>query len=125
MWWTTLVNFLTRGIVEKAIGALVAAKQSDATVDVEAIRAATDAARAQADIVKAEQGSFLTRLVRPAFAAPFVIYTWKLVVWDKVLGWGSTDPLGADLSALMVTIVGAYFGGRTIELVAARFARGR
>lgn len=125
MWWAKIVDLLTGGIVEKAIGALVAAKQSDAAVDTEAIRAATEAARAQADIVKAEQGSWMTRLVRPAFAAPFVVYVWKLVIWDKVLGWGSTDPLGADLTALMQVIVGAYFGGRTIELVAARFARGR
>jgi hypothetical protein len=37
----------------------------------------------------AEQGNWVTRWVRPAWAAPFVIYTWKIVVWDIVLGFGN------------------------------------
>src|SRR5258705_13891258 len=28
-----------------------------------------------------------------AFAAPLVIFEWKVIVHDIVLGWGSTDPL--------------------------------
>lgn len=74
-------------------------------------------------LVVAEQGNWLARLVRPLFALPFVVYTWKIVVWDKVLAWGSTDPLGADMASLMTTIVAAYFGGRTIEKVAAIMRR--
>ena len=27
-----------------------------------------------------------------------VIFIWKVIVWDKVLGWGSTDPLTGDVS---------------------------
>jgi len=73
----------------------------------------------------AEQGNWLARLVRPLFALPFIVYVWKIVVWDKVLAWGSTDPLGADMTGLMTTVVAAYFGGRTIEKVAAILKRGK
>lgn len=34
----------------------------------------------------------LTMLV-VAFASPLALYLWKIVVWDKILGLGSTDPL--------------------------------
>lgn len=74
-----------------------------------------------AQIVIAEQGHWFTRSVRPLWALPFVIYTWKLVVWDKVLGgWtnGTTDPLSGGMETLIITVATAYFGGRTIENVA-------
>ena len=74
-----------------------------------------------AQVVIAEQGNWMTRCVRPLWALPFVIYTWKLVVWDKVLApWtgGTTDPLSGGMETLIVTVAAAYFGGRTIEQVA-------
>ena len=48
---------------------------------------------AQQSLLIAEQNNRLTRWIRPAFAAPFVIYNGKIILWDKVLGWGVTDPL--------------------------------
>lgn len=74
-------------------------------------------------VVIAEQGNVVARLVRPLFALPFIVYAWKIVVFDKVLSMGSTDPLGADMTSLMSTIVAAYFGGRTVEKVAAILRR--
>jgi len=69
-------------------------------------------------LLVAEQGNWVTRWVRPVWAAPFVIYTWKVVIYDKVLALGTTDPLGGLVATLAVTIAGAYFGGRTLENVA-------
>jgi hypothetical protein len=74
-------------------------------------------------VVIAEQGNVVARLVRPLFALPFIVYAWKIVVWDKVFALGTTDPLGADMTSLMSTIVAAYFGGRTVEKVAAILRR--
>jgi len=68
-------------------------------------------------VLAGEEGNWFTRWVRPMWAAPFVIYTWKIVVFDKVLALGATDPL-TDFSAnLAITVAGAYFGGRTLENV--------
>jgi hypothetical protein len=69
-------------------------------------------------LLVAEQGNWITRWVRPLWAAPFVLYTWKVVVYDKVLALGTTDALGGFVATLAVTIAGAYFGGRTLENVA-------
>ncbi|HKS85101.1 MAG TPA: hypothetical protein VJR71_06455 [Pseudolabrys sp.] len=66
----------------------------------------------------AEQGRWFTALPRPLFAFAFVIYVWKVVVWDKVFGFGSTDPLSGDVSQWSMMVLAAYFGGRSIEKVA-------
>ena len=70
---------------------------------------------AQRDILLAEQGSWMTRWIRPALAAPVVILMWKLVVWDTVLGWGVTPYPGDFIQWFVVTVTGAYFVMRPIE----------
>src|SRR5215470_348393 len=82
------------------------------------------AARAQASaIIIAEQGHWWTSIIRPLAALPVVIYLWKVVVYDKVLGLGTTDPITGDVGAWAGVIVTTYFGGRTIEKVARIFRR--
>jgi hypothetical protein len=69
-------------------------------------------------VVLAEQGRWYTALPRPLFAFAFVIYAWKVVVYDKVLGWGTTDPLSGDVAQWAMIVLTAYFGGRSLEKVA-------
>jgi hypothetical protein len=71
-----------------------------------------------AQIVSAEQGKWYTALPRPLFAYAFVIYAWKVVVIDKVLGLGTTDPLSGDAGQWATIVLTAYFGGRSLEKVA-------
>jgi hypothetical protein len=71
-----------------------------------------------AQIVLAEQGRWYTALPRPLFAFAFIIYVWKVVVWDKVLGLGTTDALSGDVAQWAMVVLTAYFGGRSIEKVA-------
>ena len=77
----------------------------------------------EASIIRQEEGRWYTSLPRPLFAFIFVIYIGKCVVWDKVLGLGSTDALSPELTNIEMIIVGGYFGGRTIEKVARIFKR--
>ena len=55
------------------------------------------------------EASWVSKAVQAAWAAPFVLYTWKLIVWDKMLGLGSTDPLSPFLENLCFIIAGFYF----------------
>ncbi len=114
-----------KGIAEQLATAYAA--RTNATTDKERI-AADERVRhleAMQAIVIAEQGSWLTRWVRPAFAFPFVVYVNKLVLYDKVLGWGTTDPLSDNLTTILVTIVGAYFITRPFEKVGQAWAARR
>lgn len=74
--------------------------------------------QARQAVLLAEQGSWATRWIRPAFALPFVIYDAKIIVWDKVLGLGSTDPLTPEFWQLQMIVFGAYFITRPFEKVA-------
>lgn len=69
-------------------------------------------------VVIAEQGRWYTALPRPLFAFAFVIYVWKVVVWDRVLGLGSTAALSGDVAQWAMIVLTAYFGGRSLEKVA-------
>jgi hypothetical protein len=68
-------------------------------------------------VLIAEQGRWYTALPRPLFALAFIIYVWKVVVWDKVLGWGTTDPLSGEVAQWAMIVLTAYFGGRSLEKV--------
>ena len=65
--------------------------------------------QAQRDVLVAESGSKINALVRIAFALPCALYINKLIIYDKMLGWGSTDDLSTNLWWLLMTVVGFYF----------------
>ena len=68
-------------------------------------------------MVLAEQGRWYTAVPRPLFAIAFIIYVWKVVVWDKVLELGTTDALTGDVSQWATIVLTAYFGGRSLEKI--------
>jgi len=91
------------------IAADLAAKEIEAEI----------AARKEASaIIIAEQGRWYTAIIRPLLALPLIIYLWKVIVWDKVLGLGTTDPITGMVADWIGTIITAYVGGRSIEKVA-------
>jgi hypothetical protein len=99
----------------------IAADLKAKEIDLDAREAALNA-----QTVQVEQGNWMTRWVRPAWAAPFVIYTWKVVVWDKVLAdWthGSTAPLTGPIATLMTVVAAAYFGFRGLQYVVREFKK--
>lgn len=65
--------------------------------------------QAQRDVLIAESGSKINALVRIAFALPCALYINKLIIYDKILGWGTTDDLSTNLWWLLMTVVGFYF----------------
>lgn len=74
-----------------------------------------------ANVVIAEQGNWVTRWVRPAWATPFVFYTWVMVLTAVFM----STPLDPEMIALMKVIAVSYFGGRTIEKVTGIIAQRR
>jgi hypothetical protein len=61
-----------------------------------------------------EQGQVQTKwwfaaAIPPLFALPFIAYTWKVVVYDIMLGLGSTAPIGGTVGWVYTMVVGFYF----------------
>ena len=97
------------------------AKLLDAKTEQERIAARERIAALQVQASVA--GHPLDAIVRAFFAAPFVIYIWKLVVWDKIIlaGHGTTDDLSNNLWYIAMTVVGFYF----LHWTVGRFAGSR
>tara|TARA_R110000851_G_scaffold32845_4_gene87836 strand:- start:856 stop:1176 length:321 start_codon:yes stop_codon:yes gene_type:complete len=53
---------------------------------------------------------------RMFLAFPFAVFLWKVVIWDKVLGWGVTDDLSPDLWNLMMIVFSFFFVYETAAL---------
>ena len=128
--WMLILNFLGGPVISGLISAYKARLAAIDTQDQMALDllekevAADVAARAEATrLLIAEQGRWYTAIIRPLFAAPFIIFGFKVVVWDKVLGWGVTDRLDPNMWSVFQTIVVSYFGATAVERVAKIFRR--
>jgi len=129
--WGALFSFLGGPLVSGLVAAYKARLQALDSQDQKALELAEAeiraeiAARAEATkLLIAEQGRWYTAMIRPLFAAPFIIFAFKVVVWDKVLGLGSTDRLDPNFWAVFQTIVVSYFGATAVERVTRIFRRG-
>jgi hypothetical protein len=83
------------------------------------------AARSEATkLLIAEQGHWYTAMIRPLFAAPFIIYLWYIIVFNKVLGVGVVEHgIDANMWVVFQTIIVSYFGATAAERVAKIFKR--
>mgnify|MGYP003654663306 FL=1 len=110
----SLVNPISK-ITNKLIEAK--ARKLDAKTEQERIEADVLILQLEArqSVLVAEQGSLMTCMIRPLFALPFIIYNFKVIVYDKVLGLGITDDLSASYWQLQMVVFGAYFLTRGFE----------
>ena len=90
-----LIGLLTPALVSGVIDAYKARLAADNVTDriaadlaAKEIEAEIAARREASATIIAEQGRWYTACIRPLFAAPFIIFAWKVVVWDKVLAFG-------------------------------------
>lgn len=128
--WSWLAGLIGGPVITGLINAyrakLDAANTRDrlaADLAAKAIEAEIEARKQASAIIVAEQGRWYTAIIRPLLAAPVVLYLWKVIVWDKVLGLGTTDPITGMIADWTGWIITAYVGGRSIEKVARIFAR--
>lgn len=112
---------LVKGLAEAYRAQLDAANTREriaADAALKSIEARIEAEKQAATVIIAEQGRWYTAMIRPLLALPVIVYLWKVIVWDKVLGLGSTDPITGTVAEWTGLIVTTYVGGRTIEKVA-------
>jgi hypothetical protein len=120
-----LASFLTAPIVGAFIDAYKAKLDAENSQDraaadlaAKAIEAEIEVRRSADALIIAEQGRWYTAIIRPLLALPVVVFMWKVIVWDKVLGLGTTDALTGDVATWSGAIVTTYVGGRSLEKIA-------
>src|SRR5450631_2993005 len=108
--WSLILSFLGGPVINGMIAAYRERLAATNTQDQMALTLlqteinAEIAARAEANkLLIAEQGHWYTAMIRPLFALPFIIFGLKVVVWDKVLGLGTTDALDPHMWSVFNT----------------------
>lgn len=115
----SLITWALGGGIEKITGQIADwdLKRREAKNDQDRIRAETYIANleAQRSVLMEEQKHAATRWVRPALAFPVIVYWWKLIIFDTLLGWGSTPYPGDHVAWFVTLIPTAYFLARPFE----------
>ena len=121
--WMTIIGFLGGPVISGLINAYQAKLKAGNTSE----KIASDLATTEIAAQTAETQSLTSYRIaaigkwyEPEHLMGYcvTVYLAKLLIWDKVLGLGITDPLLGWSGTVSTTIVGAYFGKRTFENVA-------
>lgn len=81
----------------------------DGTVDMKLVDGQVSLINAQRQLLEVGVKDRGTRYLQYLFGYPLGLYYAKIILWDKVLGLGSTDPLKGDISTYSLWIVGFLF----------------
>lgn len=119
--WRAIIGFLGGPVVSgllNAYNAYLKAQTTDTKIaaDLAAKQIAAATALKQAEIGHPYEPEKL------AFYITLIFYA-KCVIWDTILGLGTTPALHGDVSAWAGMIMGFYFGKRTIENAVRIFKR--
>jgi hypothetical protein len=121
--WMALVSFLggpvIRGLVD-AYNAKLKAGSVDAKIASDLAASEIAAQVAETNAIMIYRTAELGRWYEPDKLMGYFValYFGKLLVWDKVLGLGSTDPLAGFASVTSNLVVSFYFAKRGFENVA-------
>lgn len=128
--WTAILSFFGGPVISGLIDAYKAKLASVNSADEHAIDLAKSDLLAQIEARKeavALSGSPVARLVQLGFALPVMLYNAKVIVWDTMLGWGSTPAIHGDVATAMALIISFYFGGtivsNVVNIAARRFSK--
>lgn len=111
----SIATKLPLGMLERWLTHLEKKDDSDTVRLREILTELLETKKLQAKVIIAEQNNWYTAMIRPLIALPIIVYLWKTIVWDKVLQWGTTDPLGTELYWVLTSVVTAYFLMRPFE----------
>jgi hypothetical protein len=126
---TWLLSFLSGPIISGLLDAYRAKLASVNTTDQHAVDLAVADLQAQIEERKGARALASTQLgiVQEFFGWISLAYYAKVIVWDKLLELGSTDPIKGDMSTVYMLIITFYFGApiinNTVSRVLTRFGK--
>jgi hypothetical protein len=109
-WLLSLLSGPLAGLFSKGIDFYIKRADGDVQKAIELMRLDQARLAAQRDITVAGMSHPIWWVGWALFIFPLGIYWSKVLVWDKVLGWGSTDPLTGFVLEWAGTMVLWMFG---------------
>jgi hypothetical protein len=70
-------------------------------------------------VLEREGDGKINQIIRALLAAPVIAFLWKVIIWDKVLGLGTTDDLSEKLWYVTMMVLGFYY----VHWTVGRFGR--
>jgi len=121
--WMTILSFLGGPVIKGLIAAYqekLKARNIDSKIAADLAATEISAQVAEAKIQAQLKISEIGHPWEPEKIAFYItlVFYWKCVVWDTVLGLGSTPALKGDVSVWAGIVMSFYFGKRTFENVA-------
>lgn len=121
--WMTIISFLGGPVVKaliEAYGAKLKAENIDSKIAADLAASEIAAQTAETNALMQYRVAELGRWYEPDKLMGYcvAIYFAKLLVWDKVLGFGSTDALAGFAAITANLVVSFYFAKRGFENVA-------
>ena len=121
--WMTIISILGGPLIRALVDAYhdkLQAGNSDAKIAADLAAAEIAAQTAEADRITKYRVAELGRWYEPDKLMGYcvAIYFAKLLVWDKVLGLGTTDSLAGFASVTANLVISFYFAKRGFENVA-------
>jgi hypothetical protein len=119
----SIVTFIVGKVFDAKVAITTAKIGGDRDTAVAIINASAVAEHERTAALGVIAGSTILTLLVVAFAGPLVIFMWKVIVWDIVLGLGTTDPIRGQVAEWANTIILSIFGSGTV-LAAGKMALG-
>lgn len=108
-----LVTSTQKTIFDSKVRIIQAKTGADREAVVEALKTAGLESEQRKETMAIVASSKILTVMVVAFAAPLIIFVWKVIVWDKVMGLGSTDALHGQVGDWANQIVWFIFGAPT------------
>ncbi|MBL1322174.1 MAG: hypothetical protein COA63_014115 [Methylophaga sp.] len=122
-----IIKFITGGGLSGIAGELRQAHKDklDAANDTDRIAAEVTIVQLQVRQRAMVEGkwTWLPKLVRGLVVAPFILFIWKVIVWDNLLQLGATDPMSERMYTVMNLSLTYYFLSTVTEGVIRKFKK--
>jgi len=111
---STLIQSIVTAFFNAKVQITQAKIGGDRDVAVQIVQAAVQQEHENTARLSIIAGNKLLTIMIIAFALPLLVFEYKVIIIDKVLGLGTTDPLTGQVADWATTIISFLFGAPTV-----------
>jgi len=111
---STLITTLASAYFNSKVQLTSARIGADTAVTTAMLTAVGKEEASRVDALKVIGSSWILSFLVVGFSMPWIGYEWKVVIWDTMLGWGTTPAIHGAVGDWATTIIGCLFGSGTV-----------
>lgn len=111
---STLISSIVTAVFNAKVSITQAKIGGDRDVAVQLVQAAAQQEHEDTAKLGVIASNRLLTIMLIMFAAPLIVFEWKVYIWDAMLGWGTTDAVKGQVADWGNTIIYFLFGSPTV-----------